>query len=98
MTLEICYKSKRLEKICTNYDVAVKTYNEKMAIKIATRISQIEAADSTDTLLQYQIGRCHNLKGNRKNQLAMDLVQPFRLIFVGIDVDKVEIIEIVDYH
>ena len=53
-------------------------------------------------MIQFQIGRCHALLGNRLGEYAVDLVQPFRLIF---EKDKdtgalkiVKIIEIIDYH
>ena len=51
-------------------------------------------------MVQYHIGRCHPLKGNRKGQYAMDLVHPYRLIFEQIE-DEIKIanvMEIVDYH
>lgn len=71
-----------------------------MAEKIHLRIEQIQAADSVEELVKYSIGNCHPLKGDRAGQYAMDLVQPFRLIF---DKDKeevlwVRIIEVTDYH
>lgn len=71
-----------------------------MAEKIFTRITQIESMDYIDDLVKYGIGRCHPLSGNRNNQFAMDLVQPFRLIFinVGDTVHIAQIIKIIDYH
>ena len=71
-----------------------------MAEKIHLRIKQILAADSVEILLQYKIGRCHQLKGNRKEQYAMDLVHPYRLVFEkkGNEIQIAKIMEIVDYH
>ncbi len=58
-------------------------------------------------------GRCHELHGDRKGQLALDLEHPRRLVFVpandpvptraegGLDwsrVTVVKILEVVDYH
>ena len=79
--LKITFKSNKLGTICTDSSVTRKTYNLEMAEKIAQRMEELEAADSVDMLLQFQIGRCHPLKGNRQGQFAMDLVQPFRLVF-----------------
>ena len=100
LSLEVRYKTKQLEKVCTSRKEAVKKYNDNMAEKIFTRIGQIEATDSIDDLVKYSIGRCHSLSGNRNNQFAMDLVQPFRLVFinVGDTVHIAQIIEITDYH
>ena len=51
-------------------------------------------------MVKYRIGRCHQLKNNRKEQFAVDLVHPYRLVFEkkGEDVQIAFIIEIVDYH
>jgi proteic killer suppression protein len=55
--------------------------------------------------------RCHELKGDRRGQLAVDLTHPHRLLFTPVDakeredggldwtsVTAVVIEEIVDYH
>ena len=98
--LQIEYNNDRLEKVCTNAYEATKKYGPKMAGKIQQRISEISAAPSVETLLQFRIGRCHALGANRKGQYAMDLVHPYRLVFKkkGDDVQIVKILEIVDYH
>lgn len=57
-------------------------------------------ADSVELLVRYHIGRCHLLSQNRKGEYAMDLVQPYRLIFEvnGDEIQIANILEIVDYH
>lgn len=68
--------------------------------KIHQRIDEIDASDTVEEMVQYHIGRCHPLKGNRKGQYTMDLVHPYRLIFEQIE-DEIKIanvMEIVDYH
>lgn len=71
-----------------------------MTEKIQQRIVQIIAADNVEELIQYGIGRCHPLHQNRKNQYAMDLVHPMRLVFekIGDEIQIAKIIEITDYH
>lgn len=71
-----------------------------MAEKIDQRIGEIMAADSVEQMIQYRIGRCHPLKGDRKGQYAVDLVHPQRLIFTkrGREIQIVNIMEITDYH
>lgn len=100
--LEITYKSKKLEKVCEDKKIAVKTYGPDMARKIKIRINEIRASDSIEEMIQFQVGRCHALLGNRLGEYAVDLIQPFRLIF---EKDKdtgalkvVKTIDIVDYH
>ncbi len=77
-----------------------KSTEKEMAEKIHMRIDQISAALSVEMMIQYRIGRCHPLKGNRKNQYAVDLVHPYRLVFEKVE-DQIQIVsitEIIDYH
>ena len=98
--MEITYKTKKLQKVCNNYSEAQKTYNKEMADKIHMRIDEISAAESVEMMIQFKIGRCHDLKGNRKGQYAVDLVHPYRMIFKkdGEKTEIVKIVEIADYH
>lgn len=98
--MQIRYRNNKIAKICTNISVAEKTHGREMAEKIHLRIKQILAAPSVEMLIQYRIGRCHSLKGDRKTQYAMDLIHPYRLIFEkeGNEVQIACVMEIVDYH
>ena len=70
--LDITYKNRKIERICTNAKVADREYGSQMSAKIHMRI---------DEMIQFRIGRCHALKGNRKGQYAVDLEHPYRLVF-----------------
>jgi len=98
--LEIEYKSRGLEKVCTNALEAEKKHGKNMAAKIHQRIDEITAADSVEMLVHFRIGGCHILKGDRKKQYAMVLIHPYRLVFElkGNEVQIVRVIEIIDYH
>lgn len=98
--LIVTYKNKSLEKICTDFSEAVRKYGTKIAEKIHLRINEISAATSIEMMIQFHIGRCHRLTGNRNGQYSVDLAQPYRLIFTVKDdeVQIAKIIEIVDYH
>ena len=39
-----------------------------MSAKIHMRIDEIRAVDTVEEMIQFRIGRCHALKGNRKGQ------------------------------
>lgn len=98
--MDIRYKNKALERLCTVASAAAKKYGQEMSQKIQMRIDQIRAAESIEQMLQYRIGRCHQLHHNRSGQYAVDLVQPMRSVF---ECEKAEIqiaciIEIIDYH
>lgn len=98
--MTVDYKNHNIEKMCTVASHAEKRYGYEMALKIQLRIDQISAATDVEELIQYKVGRCHALKGNRKGQYAMDLVHPMRLVFErqGETVQIAVIQEIVDYH
>ena len=76
------------------------------------RLDQLRAADNL-AVMKNLPGRCHELKGERKGQLAMDLIHPNRLIFKPLGdqeshyldnqlqwgkVESIEILDIGDYH
>ena len=71
-----------------------------MAELIDQRIGEIGASSSVEIMIQFRIGRCHQLEGNRKQQYAVDLVHPYRLVFEkeGTKIQIAKIVEIVDYH
>ena len=98
--LDVRYKNKKLQKICTDAETARASYGNEMARKLHLRIDQLEAADSIQELILNHIGRCHGLNGNRQGQYAMDLAQPYRVIFKEVEsgIQIVMVMEIVDYH
>ena len=98
--MHITYKSKKIEKICTNVQEATKAYGNRMAELIDQRIGEISSTDTVEMMIQFHIGRCHPLKGDRKEQYAVDLVHPHRLVFErkGKEIQIANIVEIVDYH
>lgn len=71
-----------------------------MAEKIHMRMDQITAARSVEELVQGNIGRCYLLKGNRKDEYAVELVHPYRVVFrkSGNVSEAVCIVEITAYH
>ncbi len=98
--MEITYKYKRMERICSDFSVAKKEYGEKRAVYIHQRIDQLRSAETVEQIVDGHIGRCHPLKGNRRGQFAMDVGHPYRLIFekIGNEIQIVRILEITDYH
>lgn len=104
--MKVTYKSKKLEKRCTIARETIKVYGVNKAELIHQRIDQIKAADTVEHLVQYHIGRCHplhdenNQRRTRRNQYAMDLGHPYRLVFEKIEeeIQIAEIQSIEDYH
>ena len=94
------YRKNQLEKVCTDASFARKKYGDLMARKIFQRIGEIAASETVEAMVEHRLGRCHPLTGNRQGQYAVDLVQPYRMVFTkeGDSVQVVTIEEIVDYH
>ena len=85
----------------------------QLARKINQRLKQLEAADNLAIMKTLPAARCHELKGNYKGCLAVDISGNYRIIFEpdhdpipenasgGLDWEAVTIIEvqeITDYH
>lgn len=98
--MDIIYSSKKIEKICTDASTARQAYGSAMSFKIQMRINEIKASETVEEMIRWHIGRCHALIGDRKEQYAVDLVHPYRLVFEKYE-DTVQIAyiaEITDYH
>jgi len=82
--LDISFKSTKLEKEFNEGKRLLKIHGSRRAKVIRVRLAELRAAVSLHDLgLPYDgPGRCHELTGNRKGQLSVDLDQPYRLIFV----------------
>ena len=61
-------------KVCTNASIARKKHGDRMAELLHQRVDELKAADSVEQMIQFGIGRCHPLCGDRKGQYAVDLV------------------------
>lgn len=98
--MQVTYKTRKIEKVCTIAIEAEKKYGPEMACKIHQRIDELIAADTVEEMIKFRIGRCHPLKGNRNLQYAVDLVHPYRLVFEknGNKIQIANVMEIVDYH
>ena len=53
--MDITYKNKRIEKVCTDAKTAEKTYGQDMADKIHQRVDEINAADTVELMIQFRI-------------------------------------------
>lgn len=90
-----------------------KDYGDRMAQVIMIRLTTLKIAETLEQVPTTPPDRRHQLRGDRNEQYAVDLVHPYRLIFQpdhnpiprkedgGIDLQQVRaitIIEVVNYH
>lgn len=62
--MEITYKNRKIEKVCTNASEAVKCHGNLMAGKIHQRIDQITAFETLEEMLKFNLwnpGSCQAL-------------------------------------
>lgn len=110
--MDIIFANEKLRIECTNERERLRAYGKKRARALATRLDDLAAADNL-TVMRTAPGHCLSLSGDRAGQFALDVSQPYRLIFVpehdpiptlddgGMDWDRitaVRILEVVNYH
>ena len=110
--MEVFFETEKLAKQLGQDRNRVKTFGPEGAKRIALRLQQLGAAPSLEDMRALP-GRCHELTGNLRGHLAVDVRQPYRLIFRpadnppptkadgGLDwgaVESITITEIADYH
>lgn len=111
--MNLTFKSKKLEKLCSSAELLIAEFGKACARKIARRLLVLEAAECLADVPHTPPDRRHELSGRRKGQFAVDARHPFRIIILpnhnpvplkedgGIDltrVTSVKILEIEDYH
>jgi plasmid maintenance system killer protein len=80
--VDIQFGSAKLAKEWNSTKLLVKTQGEARAKLIRRRLDAMRAAVVLDELRNTP-GRLHELKGDRKGQLSLDLDGPYRLLFVA---------------
>jgi toxin HigB-1 len=111
--MEISFTSGKLQKLCSNEKKMRGELGPKCAAKLQQRLTELAAAENLEDLRNLPGARCHELTGDLKGCLAVDLQHPQRLIFEpdhdsppakpdgGLDweqVTRILIRDIQDYH
>ena len=111
--MQVYFKTKKLQKICSNNKECVRRLGPNIARKLQQRLMELKAASCLADISTLPPPRCHQLSGKREGQLSVDLEHPYRLLFIpandpipltkvgGLDwgkVTEIEIFDIVDTH
>ena len=111
--MEISFRTTKLRKVLNSERLLKKEYGEQNARLIMKRLVVLSAAPSLKDVSHQRPERRHELTGSRAGEFAVDIAQPFRLVFRpaldpvpkledgGIDlvrVTSVEILSVEDYH
>jgi toxin HigB-1 len=107
--MELRFKTNKLKKQCEDPVEAQKEYGSQIGIKLTQRVSELQSAFTLDDIARVPAARLHKLKGSRKNEYAIDLVHPFRLIVTPVlecnadmrtlnSIRIIKIEEVANYH
>lgn len=85
--MDILFSSKKLAKKMNDEKEIVKAFGCHSARKIQKILTQLRAADNLAIFAPPYSPphRCHELTGNRKGQLSVDVEHPYRLVFEPAD-------------
>lgn len=110
--MDIVFASGKLRDLLNDDKELKKRYGKDGAKYIRRRLDDLHAAENLEDMRSLP-GRCHELKGDRQGQLALDLHKGYRLMFEpehdpvpakpdgGLDwkrVTAVRILSVEDYH
>jgi plasmid maintenance system killer protein len=110
--VKISFKSNKLARSLTEAKEIQKAFGV-MSKKVNQRMKEISASDNLEVLKTLPAANCHELKGDRKGEFAVDISGNYRIVFIpdhqpvpvkddnSIDCIKITHIEILgteDYH
>ena len=111
--MDIVFRNDKLAKEFNDDRALHRNRGQRQAKLIMQRLSELRAAETLVIMRSITRARCHELKGDRKRELSVDLDHPYRLIFVpehnpmpittddGLDwnkVTKIKILGVEDTH
>lgn len=110
--MKLEFKTNKLKKQCENPPEAQKVHGKQVGTKLTQRVNELKAAASLDDIAKMKvINGFHPLGGDRKDEFAVYLGHPQRLVFTakiegGSDLDSltyteikvIRIEEVTDYH
>lgn len=79
--LQVEFRTKKLEKQFLDSKQAVKAYGQAVATRYVERINIIKSASDIEELEGLPCIDCHPLKGDRKGEWSIKLINRMRLIF-----------------
>lgn len=80
--MEIYFRTKKLQKACNSVKAMNAEWGDKMAKKLQQRLSELKAAETLHDVSRLPPARCHELSGDLAGHLSVDLVHPYRLLFI----------------
>lgn len=82
--MEVFFADRRVAGVCSSMKTMRRKYGEVRAKRLAVRLQQLRLAPTLADITEVT-GCCHELTGNLRGQLAVDLDGPYRLLFSALD-------------
>jgi plasmid maintenance system killer protein len=79
--VKISFKSTKLARSLTDAKEIQKAFGT-MAKKVNQRMKEISASANLEVLKSLPAANCHELKGDRKGEFAVDISGNYRIVFV----------------
>jgi proteic killer suppression protein len=109
--VDLTFETSRVQRFFESEKELRRAHGDRCAKKIMARLADLRAAGALEEFRRLP-GRCHELDGDRRGQLALEVEGGKRLIFAptasdvhredgGLDwrlVEAVRVIEVVEYH
>ncbi len=83
--IELHYRTRKVEKVCTDLKKAQKTYSQRVATALFGLLNVLRAAENLNDINNLRIYNLHHLQGSRLGEFALDIdgrSSGYRLIFV----------------
>ncbi len=111
--MDVYFDTEELQNACNSAKVGDRRWGDQAARRIRNRLAQLQAAGTLEDMRQFGGASPHELKGDRRGQIAVNGKGAMRIIFVplhappptkpdgGLDWTKVtaiRIVAIIDYH
>lgn len=104
--MDISFRDKKLKKLVDDEKQLLRKYGKVQAKKIYQRLGELVAAKNLYDISRLPQARLHKLEGNLHGHFAVDILQPYRIIFKSQNDELIELVsitsvcisKIVDYH
>ncbi len=79
--MDIYFKTRKMERICSDEHEMHKKYSKKMCKKLKQRLGELQAVENLADISHLPPPRCHELV-NRNGVYSVDVEYPLRLLFI----------------
>ncbi len=97
--MKVSFRTTKLQRAYEESARAIRFFGPEVGRRYVQRINVIKASRHLEDLKAQRTLRCHELRGNRAGQWAVNLTDRYRLVFTvsGVELDVVRIEEVTNH-